>query len=98
VADDEGLGTYVAERYWPGVTTEILTAALVRVTAAAESQSRGGSIVRHMQSTLVPVEEVVFCLFEASSCEAVEEANRVADVSFDHVAEAVLICDSRGSG
>lgn len=89
--DEAALTIYVAERYWPGVTTEILATALRRVAVAAESLGQRGSVVRHLQSTLVPVEEVVFCLFLASSLESVELVNRTADAAFDHVAEAVVI-------
>ena len=87
----EVVSTFVVERYWPGVNAQILATALARAATAAERLAQSGSVVRHLQSTLVPTEEIVFCLFEATSAAAVELVNRNADVTFDHVALAVVL-------
>lgn len=89
--------TYVAECCWPGVNPEILAEAVLRIASAAEQMTEGGTVVCHLQTTLVPDDEVVFCLFEATSLEAVEMVNRNAGFAFDHVAEAFLLTAGRDS-
>ena len=83
--------TYVVERYWPGVTQESLRAATRRLSRSATETTRHGSPVRHVRSTLIPGEEYVVCVFEATSAGAVREVNQRADVPFERVVEAVEV-------
>jgi hypothetical protein len=94
MTEEPGLGTYLVERYWPGVTEEVLTAALERATSG-----RGRGRLRHIHSVLVPSDEVVFSVFQAASAADVELANRLADAPFERVVEAVgLGLSPDGSG
>ncbi len=76
---------YLVERYWPGVTIDALHDAVVRLRAACETVTAGPTKVRHVESTLLAADETVFCLFEATSLEAVVAVNRRAEVGVDRV-------------
>jgi hypothetical protein len=81
--------TYVAERYLPGITREKLLQATRRARRASTEMTAEGTPVRYLRSIFLPEDETSYCLFEASSREAVERANHRADVPFDRVMEAV---------
>lgn len=76
---------YLVERYWPGVTSQVLDAAIARLADAAAEMTVGGTAVRHVQSTLVAGDETVLCLFEATSPDAVQELNRRAGMEVDRI-------------
>lgn len=96
---DEGAAAdvtlYLVERYWPDVTPEALDKAVVGVVMAAEEVSRRGSPVRHVQSVLAVPEEVVFCLFEACSADAVARANQMSGWPFERVVDALVALPGR---
>ncbi len=77
---ENGLNTYLVERYWPGVTEAALAAALERATAGSS-----GKRLRHVHSVLVPSDEVVFSVFQAASAADVEDANQLAEAPFERV-------------
>jgi hypothetical protein len=82
---------YVVERYLPGTSSEELRT-LVRRLASTTSELRAeGTDVRYLGSTIVPGDEACFCQFEASSEEAVAEANRRAGVPFDRIVTGVAV-------
>jgi len=80
---------YLVERYWPGVTTELLREALDRGRQVMEEMSRGGTRVRDLSCTLVPGEEVVFSVYEGPSAAAIRELNERAGIPVSRVAEAI---------
>ncbi|MGI8808746.1 MAG: nickel-binding protein [Acidimicrobiales bacterium] len=80
---------YLVERYWPGVTTVALGDAIARIREASEREAGGHGAVRHVGSTLVAAEETVFCLFEATSMEAVADVNARAHVATDRITPCV---------
>ena len=45
--------------------------------------------MRYIQSTYIPGESRVMCLFEASSPQLVEEVNQAANIPFTRVVEAM---------
>jgi hypothetical protein len=80
---------YLVERYWPGVTSELLDEALNRGRRVMEEMSRGGTRVRDLCCTLVPGEEVVFSVYEGPSADAIRELNERAGIPVSRIAEAI---------
>jgi hypothetical protein len=87
----EGATTFLVERYWPGVTADALAAAVRRGKRVAEAMTQEGTPVRYLSSTLVPNDELVLCLFEAASAEAVSELSARAEMPVDRIVEAVSL-------
>lgn len=90
--------SYLAERYWPGVTLEQLDGALERLRSAAAELEREGVSVRLLRSTLVPREEAIFCFFEAASAEGVRAAGERAEFPLERISEALPVGDGCDSG
>ena len=83
--------TYLVERYWPGVTSELLLEALDRGRRAMEQMHVEGTRVRDITSILIPAEEVVFSVYEGPSAAAVRELNERADIPVSRIVEAIAI-------
>jgi hypothetical protein len=83
--------TYLVERYWPGVTSELLLEALNRGQSVMEQMSTEGTPVRALTSILIPAEEVVFSIYEGPSPAAVRQLNERADIPISRIVEAVTI-------
>lgn len=88
--------TYLVERYWPGVTSELLLEALSRGRTAIEQMSAEGTRVRDITSVLIPEEEVVFSVYEGPSAEAVRQLNERAGIRVSRIVEAIWISGDRG--
>jgi len=84
-----GLQTYLVEHYRPGLQPEQLKGSAARVRAIALEMEREGKPVRHVCSTIVPVDESFLCVFEAVSEELVREAYARAGVPFERVSAAI---------
>ena len=69
--------TYLVERYWPGVTSELLLEALKRGQRVMEEMGVEGTPVRGVNCTLIPGEEVVFSVYEGPSADAVRSLTSV---------------------
>ncbi len=82
---------YMVERHLPGITPDQLSAAAGQAKATTAEMSEAGTPVRYLRSTFVPGEEKCYCLFEGPSAEAVEEANKRAEIPYDRVVEAMHI-------
>lgn len=83
--------SYLVERYWPGVTSELHAAAVRRGRLAAAELRGEGRVVTYVRSTLVPEQETVLCVFEADSPDVVRELNERADIPLDRITEAVPV-------
>lgn len=83
--------TYLVERYWPGVTSELLLEALNRGRRVMEQMCVEGTRVRDITSILIPSEEVVFSVYEGPSAAAVRQLNDRADIPVSRIVEAVAI-------
>ncbi len=83
--------TYLVERYWPGVTSELLLEALNRGRRVMEEMSGEGTPIRDISCTLIPGEEVVFSVYEGPSAEAVRQFNQRADILVSRIVEAIAI-------
>jgi hypothetical protein len=87
--------TYLVERYWPGVTSELLLEAVDRGRTVTEQMSAGGTRVRDIISVLIPAEEVVFSLYEGPSAEAVLQLNERAGIQVSRIVEATWVSSDR---
>lgn len=83
--------TYLVERYWPGVTSELLLEALNRGRQVMEEMSAEGTRVSDLNSTLIPDEEVVFSVYQAPSVDAVRQFNERAGIPVSRIVEAIVI-------
>jgi hypothetical protein len=82
---------YAAKCFWPGVTLAELDEASARareVTAAR--RARGGNAV-YLGSVLFPDDELVLCLFDASSRTAVQRASDRAGLPCERVMETAWL-------
>ena len=85
--------TYLVERYWPGVTSELLLEALNRGRHVMEQMNREGTPVRDISCTLIPGEEVVFSVYEGPSAAAVRQLSERAGIPVSRIVEAIAITD-----
>ena len=85
------MGTYMVERYLPGITEHELHAAIGRVKAAAAQMQAEGVAVRYLGSTFAPEDQCCFCLFAGPSTAAVQEANQQAEFPLARIVPAVRI-------
>ena len=85
------MGTYMVERYLPGVGEEELDAAIGRLNAAVAQLQAQGIAVRYLGSTFAPEDQCCFCLFTGPSKAAVQEANQRAEFPYARIVPAVRI-------
>ncbi|HEX2820757.1 MAG TPA: nickel-binding protein [Streptosporangiaceae bacterium] len=83
--------TYLVERYWPGVTSEMLLEALERGRRVMKQMNGEGTRVREISCTLIPGEEVVFSVYEGPSATAVRQLNERAGIPVSRVVEAIAL-------
>lgn len=83
--------TYLVERYWPGVTSELLLEALERSRRVMAEMEDEGIRVRRISCTLIPDEEVVFSVYEGPSADAVQQLNERAGVPFSRIVNAIVV-------
>ena len=83
--------TYLVERYWPGVTRELLVEALHRVRQVMEQMRGEGTLVREISCTLIPGEEVVFSVYAGPSAAAVRQLNERAGIPVSRIVEAIAV-------
>ncbi|HYY78550.1 MAG TPA: nickel-binding protein [Actinomycetes bacterium] len=85
------MGTYMVERYLPGVSEQELHLAIGRVKAVAAQMQAEGVAVRYLGSTFAPEDQCCFCLFAGPSSAAVREANERAAFPHARIVPAVRI-------
>ena len=83
--------TYLVERYWPGIDEPRLRAVLPNLERAARDMRDEGQAVEHVGSILMPADQVVFTLIDASSEAVVREVNERADLRIDRIAVAIQV-------
>jgi hypothetical protein len=86
----------MVESYPVGLTADELSAASDRAAGVAEELRREGMVVRLVESTLVPAEDSLFCIFEAPSREVVEVIAARAAIPIDRLIEAVDVGPTTG--
>jgi hypothetical protein len=83
--------TYLVERYWPGVTSELLLEALNRGRRVMEEMRGEETPIREISCTLLPGEEVVFSVYEGPSAGTVRQFNERAGIPVSRIVEAIAI-------
>ncbi len=83
--------TYLVERYWPGVTSELLLEALGRGRRVMQQMNAERTPVREISCTLLPEEEVVFSLYEGPSAAVVRQFNERAGIPVSRIVEAIVV-------
>lgn len=82
---------YAAKCFWPGVTLAELDEASVRARGDAGSGRAPRGKAAYLGSVLFPDDELVLCLFEASSPSAVQRASDRAGLPCERVMESVWL-------
>lgn len=82
---------YLVERYWPGVTRELLLEALYRGRRVMEEMNVEGVCVNDISCTLIPDEEVVLSVYEGPSVAAVLQLNERAIIPVSRIVEAIAL-------
>ena len=93
---EECVPRFMIESYPVGLTADELTAASDRAARVAEEFRLDGIDVRLVESTLVPAEDSLFCIFEAPSREVVEEIATRAALPIERLIEAVDVGPTTG--
>lgn len=78
---------FTAKCYWPGVSENELQLAAARARDAGE----GAHPATYRGALYLPGDELVLCLFDASSREAVKQASEQAGMPCERVIETVWI-------
>jgi Nickel responsive protein SCO4226-like len=90
MAGSERSKSYLVECYWPGVSEEVLAAAVERAREAAAELRRHGGEVDFLTAILVPADETVFCLFDGAEAD-VHAVSERAGVPFERVLTSLRI-------
>jgi hypothetical protein len=90
------VAAYLVERYWPGVTSELLLEALNRGRRVMEQMRAEGTPLRDVTSILIPAEEVVFSVYEGQSAAAVRQLNERAGIPVSRIVEAIAVTGGQG--
>ena len=85
--EDEARETFLVEHYRPGLTADGAWAALVRETTG--EMEREGKPVRYLRATIVPTDESLLCVFEATSEQLVREAYARAGIPFERITAVI---------
>jgi hypothetical protein len=82
---------YMVERHLPDFPSAELPAAAGAAKAKAAELTGEGTEVAYIRSTWIPEEERCYCLFEASSRDAVEEVQTRAGLPYEQIHEAAFL-------
>jgi hypothetical protein len=83
--------TYLVEHYRPGASLDDLNRAVRDVRLAATEMARRSRPVRCVHCTIVPADEALLALFEATSEELVRELYAHAGIPFERITGAVWL-------
>jgi hypothetical protein len=83
---------YTAKCYWPGVTEDELRFAAER----AQNESATRRHVTYRGALYLPRDELVLCLFDAPSREAVKQSSEHAGMPCERVIESVWVAPRPG--
>lgn len=90
-AEAEARQTYLVEHYRPGCPVEALREWAARVQASADGMESEGKAIHYLRSTIVPADESLLCVLEASCDELVREAFTRAGVRFERLSTAISV-------
>jgi hypothetical protein len=83
--------TFLVERYWPGVTRELILEAIERSHRVMAEMSAEGATVRDVSCTFIPGEEVVFSVYDGPSAAAVRRLNERAGIPVSRIVDAIVV-------
>jgi hypothetical protein len=83
--------TFLVEHYRPGASLDDLTCAVRDVRLAAAEMARRSRPVRCVHCTIVPSDEALLALFEATTEELVRELYASAGIPFERITGAVWL-------
>jgi hypothetical protein len=89
--------TYLVERYLPRAAGAQLAEIVRTAQAAARQAGDSPGTIRCLAVTLVPGDELCYCLFEAPTIEAVQQAHELAQIPCERIVEA-FHATARASG
>jgi hypothetical protein len=89
--------TYLVEHYRPGASIDDLNSAVCDVRLAAAEMARRSRPVRCVHWTIVPSDEALLALFEATSEEVVRDVYAHAGIPFERITGAISITSPKGA-
>ena len=90
--------TYLVEHYRPGASLDDLNSAVRDVRLAAAAMARRSRTVRCVHCTIVPSDEALLALFEATSEQLVRDVYAHAGIPFERITGAVWLDAGEGMG
>ena len=81
--------TFLVEHYRPGLTADELGAWAARVRETTNEMEREGKQVRYLRATIVPTDESLLCVLEATSEDLVREAYARAELPFERITAVI---------
>jgi hypothetical protein len=91
--------TYLVERYVPRAAAAQLTEIVSTAQAAAGQAGDSHGAIRCLAVTLVPGDDLCYCLFEAPTIEAIRHAHELAQIPCERIVEAFhATAQAPGSG
>jgi len=94
-AGAEARQTYLVEHYLPGLGADELQGWAANVRKAIHELELAGTPVSYVRSTIVPGDESLLCVLEASSDAVVREAYALAGIPFERISVALPEEDGR---
>jgi Protein of unknown function (DUF4242) len=90
---DRSGSAFLVERYVPPSGAENLAAAITRAARLGALRAASGSAlgVQYLLSAYVPAEDTCFCLFLATTADAVRVLNHEAELPLDRISAAILL-------
>ena len=88
---DPGSTAFLVERYLPEAAAGGLPDSVARVASRCADPADGGSGVQYLHSAYLPSEDTCFCLFRATSADAVRRVNGEAGFAFDRITIAIVL-------
>lgn len=85
------MGTYLVERYLPGIGHVGLQALADRLKTASADLQADGIEVRYLGSLFLPEEESCFCRLEAPTTEEAKWLNERANAPYARISMAVVV-------
>jgi hypothetical protein len=82
-------GTYLVEHYAPGCNSEELRARAARVRDAVSDLQRQQPQLTLLSSTIVPQDESILCVLEATSEQLIHDAFGRAGIPYERVSIAI---------
>ena len=89
---------FAAKCFWPGVTQAEVERATARAAQEAKKASHAGNPVAYLGSIVFVDDDLLLCLFEASSRTAVWRTNERAGIPCERVMETVIGLPGAGLG